>query len=195
MDEKAVWFEKEIFPWFYLNRKMIAARGLSEVAVANALADWLRKQPWALAAYTREQLNGTLPSTDGLGRMMQASFRDERSGDVAVITKPHYLVYATKTGTGHNSPHEYDTHVPLMVIGAGLEDWSNRSAGHASGDRGDLVPGGRHSATGRVQCADPGDSASNTRNFAFSLPALRNRLCCDRRPCSAANPPIEHTWR
>jgi hypothetical protein len=120
-DEKAIWFEKEIFPWFYLNRKMITARGLSEVAVADALADWLRKQPWALAACTRQQLNGTLPSTDGLGRMMQASYSPERSGDVAVVTKPYYLVYATKTGTGHNSPHEYDTHVPLMALGAGLK--------------------------------------------------------------------------
>jgi hypothetical protein len=94
---------------------------LSEVAVADALADWLRKQPWALAAYTRQQLDRTLPSTDGLGRMMQASYRPERSGDVAVVTKPYYLVYGTKTGTGHNSPHDYDTHVPLLVMGAGLK--------------------------------------------------------------------------
>jgi hypothetical protein len=119
-DENAVWFEKELFPWFYLNRKMLAARGLSEAAVADALADWLRKQPWAVAAYTRQQLSGPLPPIDQLGVMMQKSFRPERSGDVAVITKLYYLVYSTKTGTGHNSPHSYDTHVPLIVTGPGI---------------------------------------------------------------------------
>jgi hypothetical protein len=119
-DDNAVWFEKELFPWFYLNRKMIAARGLSEAAVADALADWLRKQPWAMTAYTRQQLLGPLPSSDQLGIMMRKSFRHERSGDVAVIMKPYYLAYSTKTGTGHNSPHSYDTHVPLMVAGPGI---------------------------------------------------------------------------
>jgi len=119
-DDNAVWFEKELFPWFYLNRKMIAARGLSEAAVADALADWLRKQPWAMAAYTRQQLSGPLPSSDQLGIMMRNSFRRERSGDVAVIMKPYYLAYSTKTGTGHNSPHSYDTHVPLIVAGPGI---------------------------------------------------------------------------
>src|SRR5262245_58636826 len=119
-DEKAIWFEKEIFPWFYLNRKMIAARGLSENAVADALADWLRKQLWVQAAYTRQQLSGALPSEDLLGQTIQRSFHPERSGDVGVITKPYYLVYQTKTGTSHNSPHSYDTHVPLMVMGPGI---------------------------------------------------------------------------
>jgi Type I phosphodiesterase / nucleotide pyrophosphatase len=119
-DEKAIWFEKEIFPWFYLNRKMIAARGLSEIAVADALADWLRKQPWALAVYTRQQLSGAPASLDPLGQSLQRSFHPDRSGDVAVVTKPYYLVYSTKTGTGHNSPHTYDTYVPLMVMGPGI---------------------------------------------------------------------------
>lgn len=117
-DEKAAWFEKELFPWTYLNRKFMASKQLSEDSVANALADWYRKQPWALAAYTRQQLIGELPANDVFGRMMQKSFRPERSGDVAMVTKPYYLVDSAKTGTGHNSPHFHDTHVPLMVFGA-----------------------------------------------------------------------------
>jgi hypothetical protein len=118
-EEKTNWFEKELFPWTYLNRKFIESKQLSESAVADALADWYRRQTWALAAYTRQQLIGELPANDIFGRMLQKSFRPERNGDVAMVTKPYYLVDSAKTGTGHNSPHGYDTHVPLMVFGAG----------------------------------------------------------------------------
>jgi hypothetical protein len=119
-DEKTNWFDKQIWPWLYLNRKMIEARGLSQSSVAIAVADWIRMQPWALEAYTRQQLSGPMAEDDTFGRMMQRSFHPDRSGDVAMIAKPNYLMYSTRTGTGHNSPHPYDTHVPLMIMGAGV---------------------------------------------------------------------------
>ena len=111
-DDNAVWFEKELFPWFYLNRKMIAARGLSEAAVADAPRIGC-KQPWAMAAYTRQQLFRTA-ALERSARHHDAKVVSvmSGSGDVAVIMKPYYLAYSTKTGTGHNSPHSYDTHVP-----------------------------------------------------------------------------------
>ena len=72
-----------------------------------------------VALTLESELAGKMPANDILGRMLQKSYCAERSGDVAMVTKPYYLVQSTKTGTGHGSPHFYDTHVPLMVFGAG----------------------------------------------------------------------------
>ena len=35
------------------------------------------------------------------------------------VVKPYYIVWSL-TGTTHGSPHPYDTHVPLMMYGAGV---------------------------------------------------------------------------
>jgi hypothetical protein len=37
------------------------------------------------------------------------------------VWKPYHLVGPGFTGTTHGSPHPYDTHVPLMVIGPGIK--------------------------------------------------------------------------
>lgn len=119
-DEKATWFDKSPLPWFYLNLKMIAARGLSESTVAAELVKWLREQKWAQTAYSREQLTAPISDQDPVGRMVQRSFMPERSGDVVVIIKPFHLVNSQNSGTGHGTPHEYDTHVPLIIAGRGI---------------------------------------------------------------------------
>ena len=50
---------------------------------------------------------------------MRRSFDPERCGDVGVVMKPYCILWEL-TGTTHGSPHAYDTHVPLMVYGAGV---------------------------------------------------------------------------
>jgi hypothetical protein len=53
--------------------------------------------------------------------MVARSFRPERCGDVYVLLKPYHLPSAALgTGTTHGSPWAYDTHVPLVVYGAGV---------------------------------------------------------------------------
>lgn len=119
-EEKTEWFEKTLLPWFYLNQKLLASRGLSESLVAAELARWLRQQPWVQAAYTREQLVSPIGDRDAIGAMVQRSFVADRSGDVAVVQKPYFLTHSSATGTGHGTPHEYDTHVPLIIFGRGM---------------------------------------------------------------------------
>ena len=48
------------------------------------------------------------------------SFHPARSGDVLVIPQPGVVVTADETGTAPGSPYAYDTHVPLLVAGAGV---------------------------------------------------------------------------
>ena len=45
-----------------------------------------------------------------------------RSGDVIIVTKPYWFFWTgSAKGTTHGSPYEYDQHVPLFVMGAGVK--------------------------------------------------------------------------
>ncbi len=126
--EKAPWLEatkKNSNAWVYFNRATIKEPGLNEPQVEQALADWLARQDGVQAAFTRtELLKG--PLTDPIGRMVQRSFYPEASGDVMVVLRPYHIfsqpisAKTTSFRTTHGSPHPYDTHVPLVVMGPGI---------------------------------------------------------------------------
>ncbi|HYT95335.1 MAG TPA: alkaline phosphatase family protein, partial [Gemmataceae bacterium] len=113
--------------WIYLNRGTLKELGLRQGRVEDALARWLVKQDGIQAAYTRTHLMKGPLKDDPLGEGVRLSFYPERSGDVAVIQKPYYLIgpavnpkYADTYRTTHGTPHPYDTHVPLLVYGPGV---------------------------------------------------------------------------
>jgi predicted AlkP superfamily pyrophosphatase or phosphodiesterase len=127
-DQKASWFEtaKRSNSWVYFNRATLKDVGVTEAAAERALADWLAKQAGVQAAFTRTELvNG--PLADPIGRMVQKSFYPDRCGDVIVVLRPYHLFSAPLESrttaayrTTHGSPHPYDTHVPLVVMGPGI---------------------------------------------------------------------------
>ncbi|MBN9519860.1 alkaline phosphatase family protein [bacterium] len=122
-DEKTPrWVEAVSNEWLFLNQKLLRDRSLDAAKVEEALAGWLKDQPGVLTAYTRTQLtNGTLKG-DAIGERAVRSFYADRCGDVMVVLKPYHLIGGEfKTGTTHGSPHPYDTHVPLLVYGAGVK--------------------------------------------------------------------------
>jgi predicted AlkP superfamily pyrophosphatase or phosphodiesterase len=126
--QKASWFETaRSNSWVYFNRATLKDKdvNVTEAAAEKALADWLVKQPGVQSAFTRtELLEG--PLADPIGRMVQKSFYPDRSGDVIVVLRPYHLFSQpldSKTAayrTTHGSPHPYDTHVPLLVMGPGI---------------------------------------------------------------------------
>jgi hypothetical protein len=73
--------------------------------------------------YTREQMvSGQLPN-NRWATMMEKAFYPTRSGQVLFFTKPYYFngTYGDRdTGSTHGTPYEYDTHVPLILAGAGV---------------------------------------------------------------------------
>src|SRR5207237_3146731 len=55
-------------------------------------------------------------------RRVRRSFVPDRCGDVYVVLKPYYLLTSPLApGTTHGTPHDYDTHVPLLVYGPGVK--------------------------------------------------------------------------
>jgi hypothetical protein len=126
--DKAPWLEmpRRGNAWVYFNRATIKELGLTEAKVERALADWLVKQDGVQAAFTRTELMKG-PLADPIGRMVQRSFHADASGDVMVVLKPYHIfsppITSPKTiayRTTHGSPHPYDTHVPLVVMGRGI---------------------------------------------------------------------------
>lgn len=69
------------------------------------------------AAFTRNELLQGGNETE-LFLRMQLAFHPGRSGDVLYAMKPYH--FGGTTGTTHGSPWEYDTHVPLLLLGAAV---------------------------------------------------------------------------
>jgi hypothetical protein len=145
-DGKGVWLTRSNENSFYINRRAWQSAIAAEVAikpwtVETALADWLKKRPGILTAYTRAELEkrekvgalrdprgtyswmdveyGDIRAGDEIGKKVALSFHPKRSGDVIFVLQPYWWVTTEryKTGTGHGTPHDYDTHVPLLVYG------------------------------------------------------------------------------
>ncbi len=55
--------------------------------------------------------------------LIQRGFHNKRSGDVLVSYKPGFIDY-DKTGTTHGTSFSYDTHVPLLFYGSGINKGS-----------------------------------------------------------------------
>jgi hypothetical protein len=122
------WIEAMEFPWIYLNREAIKGHGLKQADVEEALVGWLKERPMVQTAYSRAQIINGLPKDDTLGEQVRRSFYPSRSGDVTIILKPYHLCTANLTGTHHGTPHAYDTHVPLLVFGPGIQAGTRQDA-------------------------------------------------------------------
>lgn len=110
------------YPWAYFNHETLAKYKLDEDQVAATTAEWLEKHSSIQKAYTRRQLSKEPPADDVLGWRMYRSNHPERCGDVTVVPTPYYVPMSPFTsGTTHGSPHPYDTHVPLIIYGPGIE--------------------------------------------------------------------------
>ncbi len=108
-------------PYLYLNRKVIAERGLDPAEVENAVAAELEKfDGVALAISSKRLLRGEVPDTPIIEAVMN-NFNPLRSGDIYVVFEPHCFINdfdgLTVTST-HGSPWTYDTFVPVFFAGA-----------------------------------------------------------------------------
>ena len=87
------------------------------------MADALRQDPWVCCAYTRDEILGQSHGNDVLD-MMRNGFMPQRSGDILFVMRPgHFELeeWSNGHGTTHGSPWTYDTHVPILFYGAGVQ--------------------------------------------------------------------------
>jgi Type I phosphodiesterase / nucleotide pyrophosphatase len=99
----------------YLNDALMTERQLDPTEVRRVAADALMAVPHVARVYTRDQLMRGEVGTDRVGQRVLRGFNAQRSGDLEVILEPFWISGAL--GTTHGSPYNYDTHIPLVLMG------------------------------------------------------------------------------
>lgn len=104
--------ERQVF----LNRTLIEDARLSLDDVQRKIARFLVQFTGVEAAYPYSAFEANDFGNGNLKKMIN-SFSPQRSGDVIVILNPGWVEKETDHVTNHNSPYEYDSHVPLIWYG------------------------------------------------------------------------------
>lgn len=104
---------------FFLDRERIFERGHDPDEVAQSLAGFVMKLEGVAVAYTAHEIKSANQSEGPLGRLHRG-YNPKRSGDVLLLFEPGWMEYGMR-GTTHGSPYGYDTHVPGLFFGWGIE--------------------------------------------------------------------------
>jgi predicted AlkP superfamily pyrophosphatase or phosphodiesterase len=104
--------EKQVF----LNRTLIEDARLSLDDVQKKVARFLVQFTGVEAAYPYSAFEANDFGNGNLKRIIN-NFSPQRSGDVIVTLNPGWIEKDSESVTNHNSPYEYDSHVPLIWYG------------------------------------------------------------------------------
>jgi predicted AlkP superfamily pyrophosphatase or phosphodiesterase len=104
--------ERQIF----LNRTLIEDARLSLDDVQKKVARFLVQFTGVAAAYPYSAFEANDFGNGNLKRILN-NFSPQRSGDIIVTLNPGWVEMEEDYVTNHNSPYEYDSHVPLIWYG------------------------------------------------------------------------------
>jgi predicted AlkP superfamily pyrophosphatase or phosphodiesterase len=114
-------------PYVYLNRKLIEEKGLDQALLEKVVADELLKFDGVAAAVSSTALRtASLPDTL-MNRAILRNFHPKRSGDIYIVFEPNVFINdfdGLTVAATHGSPWRYDTFVPVMFAGAGVQPQS-----------------------------------------------------------------------
>ena len=102
----------------YLNRELIAKKGLALADVRNRTAALLRSVPGVARVYTAEQLESPNSSADPIDVRVRNGYHVGRSADLVLVLEPFWLFDTNPAN--HFQPYSYDTHVPVLFAGSGV---------------------------------------------------------------------------
>lgn len=111
-------------PYLYLNRELIREKGLDIGEVEEAVAAELVKfEGVALAVSSTALSKGEVSGTEVLQAVLH-NHHPKRSGDVYVVFEPHWFINdmdGLVVAATHGSPWRYDTFVPVIFAGGGIQ--------------------------------------------------------------------------
>ena len=97
------------------DRRLIAQKNLDANAVADEARSLLLAEPGIGSAFTRRELESGSRAGAPFFDSLRKAWHPDVSGEVQYTLKPNWM-FGGSTAT-HGSPHEYDTHVPLLLWG------------------------------------------------------------------------------
>ena len=118
----------------YLNLEDMARKGLDERMIKKSVIAMLKRLPFTLQVFETDKLFETnLPQS--IKEMFANGFNPKRSGDIQLTYKPGYMDRGG-TGTTHGQWNPYDTHIPLLWYGWGI----NKGKTHREIHMTDIAP-------------------------------------------------------
>src|SRR5882762_2580333 len=99
----------------------------SDSNAMNAVLEATRTAPGVAAVYRAEELRDRPATQSPTHRAFAYSYFPGRSGDLFILPKPYWLLDGTPLGksrsygTGHGVPYNYDQHVPVLLMGFGIQ--------------------------------------------------------------------------
>jgi len=106
----------------FLNHEKLKELNLDLTNVQNAMVNELIKYKSVDKAYASYVFISS-SFTNGIEELIQNGFNQKRSGDIIYVNEPATISYS-KTGSTHGSGLNYDTHVPLLFFGKGINKGS-----------------------------------------------------------------------
>lgn len=103
----------------YLDPNLIKQNKLDETNVVDYLVDELNRQQDVLFAVNLKKL-GQAPIPEPLKTRIINGYNWQRSGDIQLISHDSMLPPYSKTGTTHSVWNSYDSHIPLIFMGWGI---------------------------------------------------------------------------
>jgi len=94
--------------------------------LADAIDEWIQGAVGIEDSFTRKELAAATPDNP-LAWAASRSMSENGGGDVYLVTAPFYFFAYYPLGTTHGTPHEYDTRVPMLALGAGYGKYSKEN--------------------------------------------------------------------
>jgi predicted AlkP superfamily pyrophosphatase or phosphodiesterase len=115
------WVDGIYDSYIYLEQEALAKHHVQLVKAEEVAASAAASVPGVMAAFTRTQLlTGSLPSSP-IARAASNSFNPKRAGDVFLVLEPYAVPVSGSIETGHGSPWNYDSQVPLLFWGSAFK--------------------------------------------------------------------------
>lgn len=118
---EGVWVDRFVQPFLYLSAQARTSTQ-REAALAAAL-EAVRRLPGVHGAYDTRELPRGAQSDDALTRALALSATSDARGDIFVAPARYAFIdehMPEGSGTSHGTPWEYDTDVPVLMLGVGV---------------------------------------------------------------------------
>lgn len=119
------WVATEAYSEYYF-RGSVFDRIAADAALLTELKRALGAVPGVDRVYDRNEIAGLAHSTDPVASATAASYFPARSGDLLIVPKVNWIFASDDksvipgNATTHGSAYPYDTQVPLVLFGAGI---------------------------------------------------------------------------
>jgi predicted AlkP superfamily pyrophosphatase or phosphodiesterase len=125
-------------PYFYLDRRLMAQKGIDRATVERVLANAIEQLPAVKVAIASSNMGGDSAADAELTAQIRRNFDPNRSGDVYVVQEPQWQIYGESHPKRepadptlpasppppilleHEAPWAYDTYVPVAFLGMGV---------------------------------------------------------------------------